>query len=79
MPEFFCCQQLKTPSQKDHAWAVAHGMTDLKKPAVRQKTCDGCHGKIDTAMVTAGHKPATTYKDREAKYKTFAHWNTRPK
>lgn len=60
--------------QKDHAWAVANGMVDLKNKDVRKATCDGCHGKIDDKLVAAGHPKASTYAEREAAYEKFAHW-----
>lgn len=60
--------------QKDHAWAVANGMTDLRTKDVRKAACDTCHGMIDEKMVAAGHPKQSGYDEREAAYAKFAHW-----
>lgn len=63
--------------QKDRAFALANGLTDLSKKDVRKATCDGCHGKIDEKMVAAGHPKPSTYDERETNYAKFAHWKNK--
>ncbi len=65
-----------------HADSLAKGLVDLPSPAVRARTCLGCHlgqgaRTVDHELIAAGH-PALTFELETWGLATTPHWKPRP-